>query len=128
MPRKDSVIHDLPLPPIPKFLLPKDDVEYQKAEPMKPEDFRAKVQLVAVEALEIMQWHAQNLGDPKSSIAASQDLMDRAGYVAPARAKAETPPASGEVGTPLAPVEDQVRELSEDFAGINASPVAGEDE
>jgi hypothetical protein len=114
---KKTEIIDLPIPPVPKFLLDPNDVEYQKPEPQSPETLRAKMQLAAAEAMDILEWHAKNIADPKMSQEACRDILDRAGFGKPK--VGEAPPAGSiEPGVSVPPIEDHVRSLSDAFAEI----------
>jgi hypothetical protein len=106
--RLNDKYNELPKPPIPPAL---DGI---KTEALKPEEFRARLQLEALDALDIMRYHAQNLSDPKNSITACQDLLDRAGYVPPAKGKAGDLPMG--VGDLVPSVEEDVRKLGSAFA------------
>jgi len=116
MARKDPVEASVPSPPIPKSLLPVDDQQYEKTTPLKPEDIRARLQLMSIKALDALEWQIANLGDAKSSIAACQDVLDRAGYLAPVKPKSADFAIDGQPpGEILPPIEDEVRGMSEDF-------------
>jgi len=118
MSTKESPSHEVPTPPLPKSLLDKKDPEYEAPEPLKPDDIRARLQLQTVTALDILDWHARNLGDPKSSIDACKQLLDRAGYVAPTRSSGEgvfTPAGGGSV---LPPIEEDTKAMAEAFSGM----------
>ena len=120
--KKPTGIEDVPVPPLPKWALPKDDPEYAPPEVLKPDDVRARLQLLAVVALDTLEWHARNMRDPRSSIAASDELLDRAGYVAPAKGKADAIPMGGSGGGEVLPsIEDDVQKMSEGFQCITQS-------
>lgn len=120
--------YDIPIPPIPKSLLPPEDPHFEKPEPQKPEDLRARMQWLAGIALDALEWHARNIADPKSSQEACRDLLDRAGYVAPAKGKAEgAMPMGGSMGEVVPPVEDEVRRMSESFSKLYQAAPASEE-
>lgn len=108
MAKKEEQIRDIPTPPIPATLLPKDDPQYEPTVTMKPEDIRAKLLVEATRAIDALQWHVCNLSDPKSSIAASAELLNRAGFVAP-KGQAVDAIQTVEGGESLPPIEDEVK-------------------
>ena len=115
--KKSTDIEGLPLPPIPKWMLPPDDSQHEDAVLLKPEDIRARLQLGASKALDLLEWHAMNLGDAKASEDACRELLDRAGYVAPAKGKGDAAlPYGGGGGSALPPIEDDIKGLSSAFA------------
>ena len=116
MAKKSIDIEGLPLPPIPKWMLPATDTEHEDAVLLKPEDIRARLQLGASKALDLLEWHAMNLGDAKASEDACRELLDRAGYVAPAKGKGEAPLPYTGGGSALPPIEDDIKGLSSAFA------------
>src|SRR5208283_2010934 len=121
--------HDIPTPPIPRSLLDPGDPSYIKPEPLKPDEIRARLQLQAVIALDVMEWHARNLADPKSSEDACRELLDRAGYVAPAKTKGDglfSPGAGG--GSLLPPVEEDTKALADAFSAMPTRRRAAEEE
>jgi hypothetical protein len=114
--KKSEGIVDLPTPPLPKFLLDPKDEEYKAAESQTPDTLRAKMLLMASEALDIQEWHMRNMGDAKSSLAACSDLLDRAGFGKPKVGEVIAPAAGG---VALQPIEDEVRQSSESFSVIS---------
>ena len=109
---------DIPTPPLPKFLLNPKDAESAQPEALKPEDIRARIQLESVAALDILAWHARNLGDPKTSVDACRELLDRAGYVAPAKGKADGVSVGGSGGAALPPIEQDTKEIADAFSSM----------
>lgn len=128
MAKKTAGLEGVPLPPIPKWMLPKDDPEYEPAAELKPDDIRARLQLGASRALDILDWHAMNLAESKASEDACRELLDRAGYVAPAKAKGDVLMSAGGGGSALPPIEDDIRGLSEEFSKLPARAPGVEDE
>ena len=114
--KKSSDIEGLPLPPIPKWMLPATDSEHAEAVLLKPEDIRARLQLGASKALDVLEWHAMNLGDAKASEDACREILDRAGYVAPAKGKGDAALPYTGGGAALPPIEDDIKGLSDEFA------------
>ena len=105
MAKKDDIIRDIPTPPVPATLNGGEEVAV-----MKPEDIRAKLLVEATRAIDALQWHVCNLSDPKSSIAASAELLNRAGFVAPKGKDAgalDILPVEG--GESLPPIEEDVK-------------------
>jgi hypothetical protein len=111
----------LPTPPIPATLREEGAYGAEKAAPLKPEDFRARQQVSAIIAMDVLEWHARNLADAKSSIAASEYLMEIAGYGPPAKAKAGELPSGFGAGEAIPSVEDDVRKMGAAFAQMPAA-------
>jgi hypothetical protein len=120
---------DIATPPLPKWMLDPKDAEYVEPVALKPEDFRARLQIEASKALDIVAWHAANLANEKASQAACNEILDRAGFVAPAKGKSDVgaPPANGG-GELLAPVEDDVKGMSEAFEQLKITRAIPEPE
>lgn len=113
---------EIPRPPIPKSLLPETDSQFEKPVALKPDDTRARLQLLAGISLDVMEWHARNLSDPKMSQEACKDLLDRAGFVAPAKTKADGMLPSVGGGEALPAIEDQVKGMSDAFNRMRHEP------
>ena len=96
--------------------------EARRPKPKTPEEIRARLQLEAVDAIEILRRISQNTDDPKSSIAASEYLIEIAGYGPPAKAKIGDLLSGGGVGGEAIPsVEDDVRKMGAAFAQMPAT-------